>query len=74
MINLLTIEREYGSGAGDIAAKLTDRLDWKLWDQLLTDRIARRLQCGSRDIESHEEKKDPLYYRLFKAFLRGSYE
>jgi cytidylate kinase len=74
MINLLTIEREYGSGAGDIAAKLSERLGWKLWDQLLTDRIARRLHCGSRDIEVQEEKKDPIYYRLFKAFLRGSYE
>jgi cytidylate kinase len=74
MINLLTIEREYGSGAGDIARKLSERLDWKLWDQLLTDQIARRLQCGSRDIEAQEERKDPLYYRLFKAFLRGSYE
>lgn len=74
MINLLTIEREYGSGAGDIAGKLSDRLGWKLWDQLLTDRIARRLQCGSRAVEAQEEKKDPLYYRLFKAFLRGSYE
>lgn len=74
MVNLLTIEREYGSGAGDIAAKLSERLGWKLWDQLLTDRIARRLHCGSRDIETQEEKKDPLYYRLFKAFLRGSYE
>jgi cytidylate kinase len=74
MINLLTIEREYGSGAGDIAAKLSDRLGWRLWDQLLTDRIARRLHCGSRDIEVQEEKKDPIYYRLFKSFLRGSYE
>ena len=74
MVNLLTIEREYGSGAGDIAAKLSERLGWKLWDQLLTDRIARRLHCGSRDIEVQEEKKDPIYYRLFKSFLRGSYE
>jgi cytidylate kinase len=74
MVNLLTIEREYGSGAGDIAAKLSERLGWKLWDQLLTDRIARRLHCGSRAVEAQEERKDPLYYRLFKAFLRGSYE
>jgi cytidylate kinase len=74
MINLLTIEREYGSGAGDIAAKLSDRLGWRLWDQLLTDRIARRLQCGSQVVEAQQEKKDPLYYRLFKAFMRGSYE
>jgi cytidylate kinase len=74
MIRVLTIEREYGSGAAGIAQKLADRLGWKLWDQLLTNEIARRLECASRHIEEHEEKKDPLYYRLFKAFLRGSYE
>jgi cytidylate kinase len=74
MIKVLTIEREYGSGAAEIAQKLADRLGWKLWDQLLTNEIARRLECASRHVEVHEEKKDPLYYRLFKAFLRGSYE
>jgi cytidylate kinase len=74
MLKVLTIEREYGSGAADIAQKLADRLGWKLWDQLLTNEIARRLECASRHIEEHEERKDPLYYRLFKAFLRGSYE
>jgi cytidylate kinase len=74
MIRVLTIEREYGSGAAGIAQKLSDRLGWKLWDQLLTNEIARRLECASRHVEEHEERKDPLYYRLFKAFLRGSYE
>jgi cytidylate kinase len=74
MIKVLTIEREYGSGAAGIAQQLSDRLGWKLWDQLLTNEIARRLECASRHIEEHEERKDPLYYRLFKAFMRGSYE
>jgi len=74
MIRVLTIEREYGSGAAQIAQKLADSLGWKLWDQLLTNEIARRLECASRHIEEHEERKDPLYYRLFKAFMRGSYE
>jgi cytidylate kinase len=74
MIKVLTIEREYGSGAADIAQKLADRLGWKLWDQLLTNEIARYLECESRHIEQHEERRDPLYYRFFKAFLRGSFE
>src|SRR5580704_10344072 len=74
MIRVLTIEREYGSGATEIAQKLADRLGWKLWDQFLTDRIARRLECESSHIEQHDMRKDPLYYRLFKSFLRGSYE
>ncbi len=74
MIKVLTIEREYGSGAAEIAEKLADRLGWKLWNQYLTDQIARRLECESKQIEEHEERQDPVYYRLFKAFLRGSYE
>jgi cytidylate kinase len=74
MIRILTIEREYGSGADKIAAKLADRLGWKLWDQLLTNEISRRLDCRSQHVEEHEEKRDPLHYRLFKSFLRGSFE
>jgi cytidylate kinase len=74
MIRVLTIEREYGSGGADIARKLAEQLGWKLWDQLMTDEIARQMDCESRAVEQHEERRDPLYYRLFKAFMRGSFE
>lgn len=74
MIKVLTIDREYGSGAGEIAQKLADRLGWKLWDQLLTSEIARHLECDKLLVERQEERRDPLHYRIFKAFLRGSYE
>jgi cytidylate kinase len=74
MIRVITIEREYGSGAADIARELAARLGWKLWDQLLTNEIARLMDCDSRAVEECEERKDPLHYRMFKAFLRGSFE
>jgi cytidylate kinase len=74
MIRVITVDREYGSGGPDIAAKLAKRLGWKLWDQLLTNEIARQLECDCRVVEEHEEKRDPLYYRLFRAFMRGSHE
>jgi cytidylate kinase len=74
MIRVITIEREFGSGAADIARKLAERLRWQLWDQKLTEEIARRLDCDCRAVEELAERKDPLYYRLFKAFLRGSFE
>jgi cytidylate kinase len=73
-IRVVTLEREYGSGGGEIAAKLASRLGWKLWDQSLTQEIARRLDCECRAVEEHEEKRDPAYYRLLKAFMRGSFE
>ena len=74
MINIVTIEREYGSGGGDIAQKLAERLAWKLWDQRLTEEIARLAHCPKAVVEAREERNDPLYYRLFKSFMRGSYE
>jgi cytidylate kinase len=74
MIEIVTIEREYGSGGGEIAKRLADQLGWKLWDQLLTEEIARLARCPKAVVEVREERTDPLYYRLFKSFLRGSYE
>src|SRR6204780_1665893 len=74
MIKIITIEREYGSGGGEIAQLLAQQLGWKLWDQLLTEEIARLAECPKAIVERREERTDPLYYRLFKSFLRGSYE
>src|SRR5271163_3859605 len=74
MIKIITIEREYGSGGGEIAQLLAEQLGWKLWDQLLTEEIARLADCPKAIVEVREERTDPLYYRLFKSFLRGSYE
>jgi cytidylate kinase len=74
MIRTITIEREYGSGGADVARKLAGRLGWKLWDQALTDEIARLMDCPSRTVQAHEERKDSVRYRLFKAFMKGSFE
>ncbi len=74
MIKIITVEREYGSGGGEIAQLLAKRLGWKLWDQLLTEEIAKLARCPRALVEDREERNDPLYYRLFKSFLRGSYE
>jgi cytidylate kinase len=74
MIKILTVEREYGCGGGEVAHQLADRLGWKLWDQQLTEEIARLANCPKTVVEVREERTDPLYYRLFKSFLRGSFE
>lgn len=74
MVNIITIEREYGCGGGEIAQLVANRLGWKLWDQRLTEEIARLANCPKSVVEAREEKNDPLYYRLFKSFMRGSYE
>ena len=73
-VRVVTIEREFGSGAVEIAKLLAERLGWRLWDQSLTNEIARLAQCDRSEVEQREERMDPLYYRLLKSFLRGSFE
>jgi cytidylate kinase len=73
-VRVVTVEREFGSGGADIARLLAKRLGWTLWDQRLTDEIARRVQCDRSAVAEREERNDPLYYRLLKSFLRGSFE
>ncbi len=74
MIRIVTIEREYGCGGGGIAQQVAKQLGWKLWDQLLTEEIARLANCPKTVVADREERTDPLYYRLLKSFMRGSYE
>src|SRR5262249_27649547 len=73
-IRIVTIEREYGSGAAKIAERLAQQISWKLWDELLTTEIARLAECDRCEVEEREERMDPLYYRLLKSVLRGSFE
>lgn len=74
MIRIIAIEREYGCGGSVIAAKLADRLGWKLLDRQITEEIARLAKVTPAAVERCERKPDPLFYRLAKVFWRGSYE
>lgn len=74
MFRVITIEREFGCGAASIAAQLADRLGWKLWDQLLTEEIARLANVERSAVMRCDERMDSRLHRLAKTFWRGSYE
>ncbi|HWX93914.1 MAG TPA: cytidylate kinase-like family protein [Terriglobales bacterium] len=74
MFRLVTIEREFGCGGASIAAQLASHLGWKLWDDLLTQEIARLANVDRSTVKRCEERMDSRLHRLAKAFWRGSYE
>ncbi|MBV9158345.1 MAG: cytidylate kinase-like family protein [Acidobacteriaceae bacterium] len=74
MFSIITVEREYGSGAASISNTLAGRLGWTLWDHEITCEIARRLKCDIHSVEQREERLDTAFYSLAKIFMRGSYE
>lgn len=73
-IRAITIEREFGCGGPEIAAKLAELLGWKLWDDELTQEIARLTNSTPQAVERREWRNDPAVYRVFKSFLRGAFE
>lgn len=74
MFRIITLEREYGCGCAEIASELARRLNWKLWDHSLTEEIAKQAQVDCGTVQLCEERIDGTFYRLAKAFWRGSYE
>lgn len=74
MIHAITIEREFGCGASEIANLVANHLGWSLWDERLTQEIARLTDSTTEAVERREWRTDPLVYRLFKDFLRGAFE
>ena len=74
MIKAITIEREFGCGAPEIASLVASRLGWSLWDERLTQEIARLTQSTPQAVERREWRTDPVVFRLFQDFLRGAFE
>jgi len=74
MFRTITVEREFGCGAAEIARQLASRLGWKLWDTTLTQEIAKLAGVDPKAVARCDEHVDSTFHRLGKVFWRGSYE
>jgi len=74
MVHAITIEREFGCGGSEIAGLVASRLGWNLWDERLTQEIARLTESTPEAVERKEWRTDPVVYRVFQDFLRGAFE
>src|SRR5436309_10484681 len=63
----VTISREYGSGGGEIAARLAERLGWHLVDHEVVVEVARVLGISEDEAEAHDEHADTLVARILSS-------
>lgn len=63
----VTISREYGSGGGEIAARLAKRLGWQLVDHEVLVQVAKELGCTEADVESYDEQVESLVSRILNS-------
>jgi cytidylate kinase len=74
MKQILLIDREFGSGGSTIAEILAKRLNWKLFDDELSQEIAKLAKIPVEVCRKREERKDPLLHRLVHLIWRGSFD
>ena len=74
MKQLLLIDEEFGAGAITIGEKLAQRLNWQLFDQVLTNEIARLAKIPVEVCQRRLERDDPFLQRLVNVIWRGSFD
>jgi cytidylate kinase-like protein len=67
-VNVITVEREYGSHGAEFAHDLAARLGWRLLDSELVDEAARAVGLDPKLAAKFDERLDPWYYRYGKIF------
>ncbi len=63
----ITISREYGSGGGEIAARLAKRLEWDLIDHSIVERAAREMGMTIQEAEAQDEYSEGPVLRILKG-------
>jgi cytidylate kinase len=63
----VTISREYGSGGGEIAARLARRLGWRLVDHELVARLAQALGESEDETEAFDEHAENFIWRMLEG-------
>lgn len=71
-INVITVEREYGSFGGTFAHDLAARLGWQFLDSELVERAARVAGVDPEVAAKYDERLDPWYYRYGKIFWQDT--
>jgi hypothetical protein len=71
-INVITVEREYGSRGGEFAHDLAEQLGWRLLDSELVEGAARTAGVDPKLAAKFDERLDPWYYRYGKVFWQDS--
>ncbi|HLJ36132.1 MAG TPA: cytidylate kinase-like family protein, partial [Ktedonobacteraceae bacterium] len=63
----ITFSREYGSGGGEIAARLAQHLGWRLIDHEVVVRVARELGVSEADAAERDERTESLFSRILTS-------
>jgi cytidylate kinase len=68
-MSAITISRLYGSGGGEVAARLASRLGWRLVDREVVAQVARELGISEEEAGHKDERVDGFITRALRSML-----
>ncbi|HEX5386812.1 MAG TPA: cytidylate kinase-like family protein [Gemmatimonadales bacterium] len=71
---LITVSRQYGAGGSAVAERVAGALDWRVVDNELLERIARRAGLPPEDVAELEERVPSFIERLARVLASGTPE
>ena len=63
----ITISREYGSGGGEIARRVAQRLQWRLVDHEIVVQVAQSLEISEEEAAARDEHSDSVVSRILSS-------
>jgi cytidylate kinase len=63
----ITISRQYGSGGGEVAARLARRLGWQLIDHAIVAQVARRMGITEEEAHARDERVVGVLTRILST-------
>jgi cytidylate kinase len=73
-VPLVTLSRQFGSGGSAVAARVADRLGWRLLDNAIVDAIAAEMGVSAETVRALDERQPPLLTRLTDTLALGASE
>ena len=63
----ITVSRQYGSGGGEIARRLAQRLQWHLFDHESVVRVAEEMGISQEEAEARDENAPDFWTRVLQS-------
>lgn len=71
---IITISRQFGAGGSEVARRVAEGLGWRVVDNELIDRVARRTGLPPEEVAQREERAPSFIERLGRALARSAPE
>lgn len=68
---VITISREFGARGADLAARLGEELDFKVWDKELLQAISKELGSDQKFLETLDERSQQVVENTVVGFLQN---